>query len=259
MSAECPECGSERQYNSDYCKKCGFVFDECPFENDVFLPDSVKNKATLPELSVAESMPVHGKVIKDYWLRSTKEKNLFKIKKELERISSKLKLPEYIEKDSYVLFNRAVEKKINVGRDNLHILYACVYASCLMNNIPKTPIEMVAFVGADKNKMLKDYRLLKSSLDLKVYIMDPLDLVPRFCSRLRLKPSTISLVSEIIINLKGSLIIAGKHPKTIVASAIYLATKQNGDYRTQRDIANATGVLEVTIRKRCQEINLLHY
>ncbi|MBR9675432.1 hypothetical protein GOV05_00295 [Candidatus Woesearchaeota archaeon] len=40
----------------------------------------------------------------------------------------------------------------------------------------------------------------------------------------------------------------------MVASALYLASKLNKDDRTQRDIANTTGVIEVTIRKRSKEI-----
>lgn len=44
------------------------------------------------------------------------------------------------------------------------------------------------------------------------------------------------------------------NPTTIVATAIYLATKINNDSFTQREITNATGVIEVTIRKKSKEM-----
>lgn len=78
--------------------------------------------------------------------------------------------------------------------------------------------------------------------------------VQRFGSRLELKQSTITLAMEIITKLKGSAMMTGKHPKTIVASALYIASKMNDDYRTQRDFANAAGIIEVTLRQRSREL-----
>jgi len=49
-------------------------------------------------------------------------------------------------------------------------------------------------------------------------------------------------------------LMSGKQPMTILAVAIYLATKKIGQRITQRMITNATGVLEVTIRNRSKDI-----
>jgi transcription initiation factor TFIIB len=141
----------------------------------------------------------------------------------------------------------------NIGRDNTTILYACVYASCIIHGIPKTPMEVTAFTEIDKNKMLKALKILKNGLYLNLNRIDPQDFVQRFGSRLHLKQSTLTLASEIIDKLKDKSFIVGKQPKTIVASALYVACRENKDNRTQREIANATGVLEVTIRKRYKE------
>lgn len=63
-------------------------------------------------------------------------------------------------------------------------------------------------------------------------------------------------VAEIIMQIKGTQITAGKKPETILAGAIYLAGKQTGEARTQRQIANTIGVIEITIRKMSKEICL---
>jgi transcription initiation factor TFIIIB Brf1 subunit/transcription initiation factor TFIIB len=252
----CPECGGfEIDSCSDglHCRNCGLVVDDTPISTP-FLPDNKKRSASLPGTSIAGTMPMNGRVIKHYWLLTTREKNLFKSKKQLGRIASKLRLPNSVEKDAYFIFKSAVDKDLNVGRDNASMLYASVYASCIMHNIPKTPLEIVAHSDMSRKRMLSSYKIIKEKLNLHVNPIDPLDFIQRFSSRLQLKQETISLVNEIVGNLKGNPIIVGKQPKTIVASAIYIATKMTQDKRSQREVANATGVIEVTIRKRSHEI-----
>lgn len=51
--------------------------------------------------------------------------------------------------------------------------------------------------------------------------------------------------------------LSGKRPETILAGAIYLASKQTGEQITQRQIANKTGVIEVTIRKITRELTYM--
>ena len=46
----------------------------------------------------------------------------------------------------------------------------------------------------------------------------------------------------------------GRGPTGLAAAAVYLATRIKGITRTQRDVAMAAGVTEVTIRNRYKEI-----
>lgn len=260
MTNICPECGSKKivcstRYGEVTCVECGIVLDDSPIEQNPFISEPKKSLAMPSALSIAGTQNIDGKIIKNSWLLSTKEKNLNAAKKNLELISSKLKLTEITNKEAFTIFKLAVDRNLNIGRDNNTLLYASVYAACIMQNIPKTPLEVVAYSGISRAKMLRSYRLLKEKLGLKICKVDPIDFVHRFASRLHLKQPTITLAIEIISKIKDSPYCLGKHPKTIVASALYLASKIKNDYRTQRDIANATGVIEVTIRKRSKEIN----
>ena len=49
-------------------------------------------------------------------------------------------------------------------------------------------------------------------------------------------------------------ITVGKAPMGMAAAALYLACVMNGENRTQKDIAHASGVTEVTIRNRYKEL-----
>ncbi len=256
---KCLECGSKDQHQVHtsgelVCKKCGLVLDDMPFETNPYVSDAEKRTADIPYLARAGTQKMNGKFIKDSWLMSTREKNMRIARRRLGIMSSKLDLCNKVKKEAYFLFKLAVDRELNVGRDNLSILYACVYAACKIHQIPKTPSEIISYSSLSRTKLLRAYSLIKKGLGLKIGITNMDDFIPRFSSRLGLKQTTITKVYEIINKLEGSHVIAGKHPKTIVASAIYLATIIKKDTRTQREITNATGVIEVTIRKRSKEI-----
>jgi len=82
----CPECGSLRiqqstRFDEVSCSECGIVIDDMPFETNEFLSESRKGAATPPGFSLAGSIPQDGKIVKHHWLISTREKNLYKAKK----------------------------------------------------------------------------------------------------------------------------------------------------------------------------------
>jgi len=256
---KCPECGSKDQttiVNSGelICKKCGLVLDDMPFETNPYVSDAEKRTAEVPYLARAGTQKINGKFVKNSWLMSTREKNMRTARRRLGIMSSKLNLCDKVKQEAYFLFKLAVDKELNVGRDNLSILYACVYGACKLHQMPKTPSEIINRTSLSRTKLLRAYSLIRKGLGLKIGITNMDNFIPRFSSRLELKQTTITKVYEIVNKLEGNPVIAGKHPKTIVASAIYLATIIKKDTRTQREITNATRVIEVTIRKRSKEI-----
>ena len=261
MSTEtrCPDCGSnqisyEEEQGEIVCTMCGLVLEEKAVEKKPFISETHKELAEQPFLAEAEGLKKNGRVIRSSWLLSTREKNYEQAKKHLELLTSKLHLPELVMTDANVIFKQAVQARLNIGRDNLSFIYGSVYASCILHNVPKTPLEVTMYSEISKKKLMKAYRLLKKNLDLKLKTIDPSDLVPRFGSRLGLKHETISKALEILGAIRNNPLFIGKNPQTITAAALYVAAKTTNDDRTQRDVANATGVIEVTIRKISKEM-----
>jgi len=71
----------------------------------------------------------------------------------------------------------------------------------------------------------------------------------------------LGLGSEVEVTSKNILekalssgFIAGKSPLSLAAAAVYIACSLTDNKRTQRQIAEATGVTEVTIRNRSKEL-----
>jgi transcription initiation factor TFIIB len=254
----CPDCGSRnigiiKEYEV-ICKECGLILEDSPFEINTFSKENKTSSASIPILAEAGGSFIDGKYVKNAWLYTTKEKNIKRGNEQIERIGARLKLTEVLVKEARIIYKLAIEKSLTKGRDNLSFIYASVYASCNIHCFPKTPLEIVAFTEMSQRKMLWAYRKLVQSLNLNVNVCNPVDLVPRFASKLQISQKTTSLAIEIVMKMRERNLTAGKSPSTIVATALYLASKLNGEQITQRMVANAVGVIEVTIRKRSREM-----
>jgi transcription initiation factor TFIIB len=254
----CPNCGSSRicisREKEVVCEACGMVIEENTIDNSEFAIPSNQNIAIIPELSEARTKPVNGKIISSGWLLTNKEKALNKAKTRINLIGSHLNLPNRVMQEALILYKKCQEKEINSGRDNQSITYACVYIACLLHDIPKMPREILLGIDIPKRKFMKTYRVIKKKLHIKTNFPNPIDLVPRFASKLDLKPKFMAKISETIIKLEESELMIGKNPMTTLATAIWIIVKKYHLKITQRMVTNATGVLEVTIRKRAREV-----
>lgn len=257
---KCPECGSLNlacmsKQNEMFCNNCGLVIDDAPIDTNRFSSTTVRSSPSDPYMISAGTNNNNGRILKDSWLYSTKEKNIKKGLSRINWIASKLGLPDFAIKEAKRLFKMAMERDLSVGRDNVTLAYASVYASCLIHSIPKTPYEVVAYTSVCKNKMIRLFRILKRKLCIRAEPIDPTDLIPRFGSRLYLKSKTITLALEIASKVRRKNLLNGKSPATVAATCIYIATRLNDDYRPQREVTNVSGVLEVTIRKWSKKVS----
>jgi len=69
-------------------------------------------------------------------------------------------------------------------------------------------------------------------------------------SRIGIVEKTKRYAIKVLTDAKKNEISAGKDPMGLAAAALYLSCVKNGDDKTQRDIAEAANVTEVTIRNR---------
>ena len=142
---KCPECGG---FEVDYgdsgtvCRNCGLVLDDTPIDINPYVSDISKNNASVPGMSSAGISEFDGRIVKNLWLMSTKQKNINLAKKQLGLLASKLKLPKVVKNEAFLIFRKAIDHEITIGRDNQSMLYASVYLACIIHGIPKTPLEI---------------------------------------------------------------------------------------------------------------------
>ena len=94
------------------------------------------------------------------------------------------------------------------------------------------------------------YRLLVKELDLRMPVTDSVQCVARIASRIGIAEKTKRHAIKVLRKAQEHEVSAGKDPMGLAAAALYLACVNNNEDKTQRDIAEAANVTEVTIRNR---------
>ena len=102
----------------------------------------------------------------------------------------------------------------------------------------------------DKKDVARCYRLLLRELDVHMPIADPLTYVSKIAEKTGISGKTQGAAIQILRDARRRRAAAGKDPMGLAAAALYIACLQNNEKKTQKDIAEAAGVTEVTVRNR---------
>lgn len=188
-------------------------------------------------------------------ISGTGERNLAFALSELDRGSSKLGIPRDIREDAALIYRRAAKKNIVRGRSIEGMVAASIYTACRIWNVPRTLDEISEVSSVTKKKIGKYYRFLARELNIKLRPTSPSDYVPRFATKLGLSGQAESKAIVIINKCKEEGLITGREPTGIAAAALYVASLFSGEKKTQRDVAEISGVTEVTIRNRYKELS----
>ncbi|MFA4935789.1 MAG: transcription initiation factor IIB, partial [Candidatus Methanoperedens sp.] len=90
---------------------------------------------------------------------------------------------------------------------------------------------------------------------LKITPASPIEYVQRLCSRLNLDKSTQLKAVEIINRASEQELTNGKNPYSIAVAALYIASILCDNRKTQREVAQAAGISELTLRNNFKELN----
>ena len=185
------------------------------------------------------------------------EKNLISAFIELGKMKDKLALSDaVIEKAAYI-YRKALDKKLVRGRSITALIAASLYAACRDTKTPRTLNDITAAINIKRKDLALCYRMLIKELDLKIPVVDSVQCVARIASKAELSEKTKRYAVKILKKAKQNEISAGKDPMGMAASALYISALRMGMNCSQRIIAQAAGVTEVTLRNRCQGLKLL--
>lgn len=178
------------------------------------------------------------------------DKNLKDAFNELYKMKDKLALPDaVIEKAAYI-YRKALQKKLVRGRSISVMMAASLYVACRDSGTPRTLKDLAEIINIKKRTLATCYRMLIKEFDLKVPVVDSVQCISRIASQVSLPEKTKRDAMIIIRKAEEEKISAGKNPMGMAATALYIACLHNGDNVTQREIAAAANVTEVTLRNR---------
>jgi transcription initiation factor TFIIB len=183
-------------------------------------------------------------------VHSSIDRNLAQAMAELDRLSDKVYIPPPIKEKAAVTYRKALDKGLVRGRSIAAIAAAALYAACRGSGTPRTLREIAEASLVDKKDVARCYRLLLRELDVHMPIADPLTYVSKIAERTGISGKTQGIAIGILREARKKRAAAGKDPMGLAAAALYIACLKNNEKKTQKDIAEAAGVTEVTVRNR---------
>jgi transcription initiation factor TFIIB len=169
---------------------------------------------------------------------------------ELDRLSDKVYIPPPIKEKAAVVYRKALDKGLVRGRSISAIAAASLYAACRKSGTSRTLREIAEASLVNKKDVARCYRLLLKELDFHMPIADPLTYVSKIAEKNGITGKTQGAAIQILREARQKRFAAGKDPMGMAAAALYIACLQNSEKITQKDIAEASGVTEVTVRNR---------
>lgn len=285
IETKCPDCGSNnffhnRERGEVICRECSFVvveaqvdfgsdtrafgFDQLEFKSRAGAPfdprvannltTQIGTHADLDKLSRKQKVLMQRIRKKNNWTSNSLEINLNTAMTNLKMISSYLKLPEHVEKEAAVIYRRAAEKDLAIKRSIESIVVASLFIASRIYGIPKSMDEFVEASKISKKVLGKTYKLVMRELNLRMAPTDPLDFIERFGSQLGLSAKSQTQAIKMIEQAKKKQILSGLSPLSVAATTLYLAGLKNGERRTQKVVAETTGITEATLRSRTKDL-----
>lgn len=178
------------------------------------------------------------------------DRNLRQALTELDRAADKLGLSEPVTEKAAYIYRKALERGLVRGRSISGIMAASIYVACRDTETPRTLKDVAWATAVNRKDVARCYRLLLREMDLRMPIADPAKRISRIASIAGISEKTKRRALGILKAAEEAEISAGKDPTGLAAAALYAASVLEGDFVTQKDVARAANVTEVTIRNR---------
>ncbi len=188
----------------------------------------------------------------DTWRR-----NLSIAMAELDRMSALLHIPGSIKERSALLYRKTLRMDLIRGRSIDAFVAASIYATCRLERLPRPLKQISAASTREHSEIARTYRLMLREMNLKMPIDDPMKFVPSIASKLNLRRDTETHAIEILRKARKLHGLSGKEPRGIAAASLYKACLERNDKRVQKEVAEAAGTTEVTLRNRLRGIETL--
>jgi transcription initiation factor TFIIB len=177
--------------------------------------------------------------------------------RQLRVITGQLHLPRAVAETAAVVYRKALTMNLVQGRSIQQMVSGSVYLACRMRRQAITLRDLSGVSPYSHHVIGRISRLLMQELSIVVPPQDPRIYLNRFCTELGLPAAVSSKVHRIATPLSSAPEIQGKNPLAIAATLIYLTLRNSTHSRSQRQIAETTGISVVTIRNQSKLLILL--
>jgi len=259
---KCPSCGGrELEPDGDgllRCIGCGEILDGGP-EWGSFAAVPAEAAGGEAVVSPPGDAPAASEHLLQQWqeamrLHGTPGRTLLLASQEIERLADVLRLPPHVREGALELFSEALRRKLVRGRQTERVATALLYASVRLEQLPLTLDEVAAGSRLGRLELGRLYRGLVRELQLEIEPQVAADFLPRFARKLKLSDETVAQARQLLHRAADAGYGQGLGPGTLAGAALYLACREAGEPRSQKQVAQVAGITEVTVRTRYQEL-----
>lgn len=290
----CPECGSKKIQEDPLrgeliCSKCGYVLSDRMIDTGpewrAFDPDQRRQRERtgapstfslhdkgLSSVIDRRNVDISGKRLSPKqtsqfqrlrkWdsrskVQKSKDRHLLNALADIERIAGLLNLPKNIREAASLLYRKVIDNGLAKGRSIELLSAAVIYVTCRQFQVPRTLEEIADATKLSSKDIGRTYRFVTRRLSINLPPVSPIDYVPRFGSMLDVPGPVQQRAIEILRQVLSLGLSSGKGPMGFAAAALYMASIEKDLKKTQKEVARAAGVTEVTIRNRFKDISEL--
>ena len=180
--------------------------------------------------------------------RSKRERNLAHGLGGIDRLTAQLGLSKSVQEQASSLFRTAQDANLLIGRSIESIAAGCVYATCRINDVPRTLDEIASVAAVGDEKVRNGYMVLNRELDLPVPPQQPQEYIPRLVSAFELCCRTERRARKIATEAVDAGLATGVNPAGFAAGCVAVAAAKQGSEVIQRDLADEADVSPTTVR-----------
>lgn len=186
---------------------------------------------------------------------SSKERNLAYFLNELDRMGVELNLLRSILEMASYVYRMAMEKDLVRGRSTRNLITASLYVAIRHEGFPRTLKDLSQVSGIDKRQIAKNFRMLLKGLNMKMPLADPVNFIAKICTEGGLDKKVMLEAKKIMRLAQKKKLTVGKDPIGLASGAVYYACVLLDVKKTQKDIAIAADVTELTVRNRYKHLS----
>lgn len=273
----------DEQRGEVICEDCGLVANSVIFSREpewraynseeekskvrVGLPTSVLNNREMRTVIGGKTKDSYGKtldtatqakfarlLIMDERIQDRMTRNIKSALMELKRIKSHLNLSDDISETAVLLYKMALNKDLIKGRSVIGMISAAIYLACRKKNTAITLKDTAEKANISTKELGRCIRIFLQNINISNTCLDPVTLINRLGENLGLTMFTRKVAIDILTEAREKQLTIGKIPMSLAAAAIYIASIQTGERRTQQQIATPARTTPVTIRNRFKEL-----
>ncbi|UJR30106.1 hypothetical protein I4U23_017647 [Adineta vaga] len=178
---------------------------------------------------------------------------------DIREMAGKLSLSGRIIQRAFLIYKQCYETKCVRGHSQDAIIASCIYIACREEKSQHTLKEICA-VAKDSSKVEigRCFQRIKNKLlnSIVPEALDSKNLIPRFCNRLTLGNTMLVTKTSIHIleRAKELCDIQSRAPDSIAGAVIYMACAALGERTSMKELQDATGAVESTLRQVYKKI-----